>query len=79
MLDRIYDNTNSLQVEFFKFYPFLFIQQKLNDIKSFWNNHSIYQSVQSDRNLYQQGNQMFFISLRETPINTFSNVLLVGE
>lgn len=79
MVDRIYDNTNSLQVEFFKFYPFPFIQQKLNDINIFWNNHSICQSAQSDRNLHQQVNQMFFISLRETPINTYSNVLLVGE
>ena len=46
--EEIYDDTDYLQIDCFKFCFFPLIQKEFGDIKDYWNNHPIYQSEQSD-------------------------------
>ena len=64
MFYGVYDNTDSLQLEFFKFCFFSFIQKKVDDIKDY-HNYPISQSAQSDRNLSQHAYRLFSNSVSD--------------
>ena len=49
VLDVIYDTTDSLQVECFKFCSFPSMQKELDNIKDYLDNHLIRQSMESTK------------------------------
>ena len=49
VLDVIYDTTDSLQVECFKFCSFRSMQKELDNIKDYLDNHLIRQSMESNK------------------------------
>ena len=61
----IYDNSDSLQVECFKFCYFSLIQKELIDIKDCWNNHPIRQWVQLDMEARPTGRPDFFYFVQD--------------
>ena len=61
----VYDNSDSLQVECFKFCYFSLIQKELIDIKDCWNNHPIRQWVQLDMEARPTGRPDFFYFVQD--------------
>ena len=53
--EGLYDNTDYLQIECFKFRLFPLIQKELDGVKNYRNNHPIRQSAQLDRELRPEG------------------------
>ena len=84
MLEGIYDNTDYLPIECFKFFFFPLIQKESDDIKGYWNNHPIRRSVQSDRESKPAGWPDVFYFVRDSsseylPKYDSLDILLVGE
>ena len=84
MHEGLYDNTDYLPLECFKFCFFPLIQKGSGDIKRYWNNHPIRRSVQSDRESKPAGwpDVLYFVrdSSSEYVLKYDSlDILLVGE
>ena len=84
MHEGLYDNTDYLPLECFKFCFFPLIQKGSGDIKGYWNNHPIRRSVQSDRESKPAGwpDVLYFVrdSSSEYVLKYDSlDILLVGE
>ena len=82
--EGIYDNTDSLQVECFKFCFFPLIQKELDDIEDYWNNHPIRPSLQSDRESRPAGRSDVLYFVRDSSSDYLlkydnQDILLVGE
>ena len=82
--EGIYDNTDSLQVECFKFCFFPLIQKELGDIKDYWNNHPIRPSLQSNRESRPAGRLDVLYFVRDNSSDYLlkydnQDILLVGE
>ena len=78
MHEGIYDNTDYLQIECFKFYFFPLIHKELDYIKDYWNNHSIRRSVQLDieSRLASRPDVLYFVRDSSSEVNTFSNATM---
>ena len=81
---EVYDNTDYLQIECFKFCFFPLIQKELDDIKDHWNNHPIRQLVQSDRESRPAGGPDIFYFVMDNSSEYLlkydnQDILLVGE
>ena len=84
MHDGIYDNTDSLQVECFKFCFFPLIQKELDITKDYWNNHLIRPSLQSDRESKPAGQPDVLYFVRDNSSEYLlkydnQDILLIGE
>ena len=84
MHEGIYDNTDYLQTECFKFCFFTLIQKELNDIKDYWNNYPICRSVLSDRESRPAGRPDVIYFVRDCSSEYLlkydnQNIFLVGE
>ena len=82
--EGIYDNTDSLQVECFKFCFFPLIQKELDDIKDYWNNNPIRPSLQSNRESRPAGRPDGLYFVRDNSSDYLlkydnQDILLVGE
>ena len=80
----IYDNTDYLPIECFKFCFFPLIKKELDDLKDYWNNHPISRSVSSDRESGPAGRPdvLYFVSDSSSEyLLKYHNqdILLVGE
>ena len=84
MHEGIYDNTDSLQLECFKFCFFPLIQKELDLIKYYWNNHPICLSLQSDRESKPAGRPDVLYFVRDSSSEYLlkydnQDIFLVGE